>query len=386
MKNKRQLLITSLALFLSANTYANQNVISQSVEELRLTKLNTVDASLVNHKAMSQFAKQWQTVSNYAEAKQLLLTVGTKLWSEVKAQVQSNQRYDDRPLYWQRLAVKSQLKNKPLNFSKAELASLLEVFETVSRGYSDIDYRESADTQIFITGFDPLLLDRNIAQSNPSGLAALALDGKVIELNGKQAEINAVIVPVRYEDFDQGEIESLLAPIYLGGQVDLVSTVSMGREHFDLERFPGKRRSVTAPDNLNVLSGGTKEAPIISKLAGETLSGDEFVEFSLPVAAMQKAKGQYQVNDNLKVVTLEKGELQPKSLSELNGLTAVSGGGGGYLSNEISYRSIRLQNQLGTKVPTGHIHTPRIKTFDDATNKAIVNQIEAMLKQAIPVI
>ena len=114
MKNKRQLLITSLALFLSANTYANQNVISQSVEELRLTKLNTVDASLVNHKAMSQFAKQWQAVSNYAEAKQLLLKVGTKLWSEVKAQVQSNQRYDDRPLYWQRLAVKSQLKKNDI--------------------------------------------------------------------------------------------------------------------------------------------------------------------------------------------------------------------------------------------------------------------------------
>lgn len=384
MKNKSKLLVTSLALFLSANTYATS--ISLSVEEQRLTEQHKYDATLVNAKDLSDFAEQWLLVKDYTQAKQLLHTEGTRLWSEIKSQVKNHSRFDDRPLYWQRLAIKAHIKKQPLKFSETELASLLEVFENVSRGYADIDYRYNTAKQIFITGFDPFLLDKNIGQSNPSGLAALSLDGKVIELNGVKAEINAVIVPVRYEDFDNGEIESLLAPIYLGGNVDLVSTVSMGREHFDLERFPGKRRSVTAPDNLNVLSGGTKEAPIISMLAGESLSGDEFVEFSLPVTAMQKAKGKYQVIDNLKVVTLEKGELQPKLLAELDGLTAVSGGGGGYLSNEISYRSIRLQNQLGTKVPTGHIHTPRIKEFDNETNKAIVNQIEEMLKQAIAAI
>ena len=384
MKNKSKLLVTSLALFLSANTYATS--ISLSVEEQRLTAQHKYDASLVNAKGLSDFTQMWLLVKNYQQAKQLLHSEGTRLWSEIKSQVKSHSRFDDRPLYWQRLAIKAHIKQQPLKFTEVELASLLEIFENVSRGYADIDYRYNTDKQIFITGFDPFLLDKNVGQSNPSGLAAISLDGKVIELNGVKAEINAVIVPVRYEDFDNGEIESLLSPIYLRGNVDLVSTISMGREHFDLERFPGKRRSVTAPDNLNVLSGGTKEAPIISMLAGESLSGDEFVEFSLPVTAMQKAKGKYQVIDNLKVVTLEKGELQPKLLSELDGLTAVSGGGGGYLSNEISYRSIRLQNQLGTKVPTGHIHTPRIKEFDDETNKAIVNQIEEMLKQAIAAI
>jgi len=383
MKNKSSLLIASLALFLSANTYGNQLASNLTVEELRLDKIYKYDATLVNKDALSLFAKKWSAVKDFEQAKQLLHRTGNDLWLKVKSQVKSNKRYDDRPLYWQRLATKAAIKAQPLAFSQSELELLLEVFETASRGYDDIDYRHNTAKKIFLTGFDPFLLDKNIGQSNPSGLAVLNLDGKVIEFNGIKAEINTVIVPVRYEDFDNGEIESLLAPIYLGGQVDLVSTISMGREHFDLERFPGKRRSVTAPDNLNVLSGGTKEAPVISELAGETLTGNEFVEFSLPVDAMQKAKGKYQVIDNLKVVTLEKGELQPKLLSELDGLTAVSGGGGGYLSNEISYRSIRLQNQLGTQVPTGHIHTPRIKEFDDKTNKAIVNQIEEMLKQAI---
>ncbi|WP_372769649.1 hypothetical protein [Pseudoalteromonas sp.] len=383
MKNESKLLAGSLALFLTVNTYAKQTSIMLSVEEQRITEQHKYDATLGNTKKLSLFVQQWLLVKNYKQAKQLLKTEGTRLWSEIKSQVKSQRRYDDRPLYWQRLAIKAQIKKQPLKFTETELESLLEVFENVSRGYDDIDYRYNTAKQIFITGFDPFLLDKNIGQNNPSGLAALSLDDKVIELNGVKAEINAVIVPVRYEDFDIGEIESLLAPIYINGKVDLVSTVSMGREHFDLERFPGKRRSVTAPDNLNVLSGGTVKAPVISKLAGETLSGNEYVEFSLPVAAMQKAKGKFQVIDNVKVVTLEKGELQPKLLSELDGLTAVYGSGGGYLSNEISYRSIRLQNRLGTKVPTGHIHTPRIKEFDEETNKAIVNQIEEMLKQAI---
>ena len=51
----------------------------------------------------------------------------------------------------------------------------------------------------------------------------------------------------------------------------------------------------------------------------------------------------------------------------------------GYLSNEISYRSIVLRNKLGSTIPTGHIHTPRISDFNAKTNQAIVEQIKAML-------
>ncbi|MCW9082095.1 MAG: hypothetical protein OQK09_11335, partial [Colwellia sp.] len=159
-------------------------------------------------------------------------------------------------------------------------------------------------------------------------------------------------------------------------------TISMGRKDFDLEHFPGKRRSVTFPDNLNVSSGGDKTSPIISKLNKELLPGAEFVEFSLPYQAMQKAKGDYKINDNRKVVTLAKA-MEPNSLTELAGKIAVSGSGGGYLSNEISYRSIRLRDQLNSSIPTGHIHTPRIKQFEPEIEKKIVEQIKGMLQQSL---
>jgi hypothetical protein len=85
------------------------------------------------------------------------------------------------------------------------------------------------------------------------------------------------------------------------------------------------------------------------------------------------------------VTTLEK-SFEPSTLSQLRGAIAVEGGGGGYLSNEISYRSIRLRNLMGSTIPTGHIHTPRISRFDPDEIDKIATQVEQMLKLALPAI
>ena len=97
---------------------------------------------------------------------------------------------------------------------------------------------------------------------------------------------------------------------------------------------------------------------------------------------MLKDKGAFKINDNHKVVTLEKA-FEPKSLKELEGAIAVKGGGGGYLSNEISYRSIRLRKELNSDIPTGHIHTPRIAQFEPKTEAKIVKQIQSMLEHSL---
>ena len=172
------------------------------------------------------------------------------------------------------------------------------IVDDCSRDDSCLAIKELAKQEGRIKCF---LLDKNINQSNPSGVAALLMDGQIIQYKGITAEINTVMIPVRYKDFDQGIIEALLAPYYALNNVDMIVTVSMGRKEFDLERFPGKRRSDTAPDNLNVLSGGSKTAPIISQLNDRLLPGNEFVEFSLPVQAMQQAIGPYKVIDNNKI-------------------------------------------------------------------------------------
>jgi len=369
-----------------ASQSPNENQLNLTIEEQRIEKAQQVMTVNSHYFADDAFKSAWSKVAGYKAAKQLLANTGDDLWNFAKHQAKTGKLVDDRPLYWTRLALKGFIKKVSKDFTQSELAALLEVFETYSRGYHDLSYKKQTDKRILLTGFDPFLLDRNIKQSNPSGLTALLLDGMVIEYQqgGKTitAEINTAMIPVRFEDFDQGEIESLLAPFYALNSVDMITTVSMGRSDFDLEHFPGLRRSSKAPDNLNIYTGANHNKPLIPSLLAAPLKGDEFVLFSLPYQAMMKAKGPYKINDNRGVTVLinnEPRDIIANSLSDLSDKVAVQGGGGGYLSNEISYRSIVLRNKLGSTIPTGHIHTPRISDFNAKTNQAIVEQIKAML-------
>jgi len=377
------LIVSSTSFVVNANS-------ALTIEEQRVSKAQQAMPVLNGYFNATSFKANWQNVTDFATAQQSLSQLGDRLWQYSKAQAQSGKIVDDRPLYWTRLSLLSFIKSSPNSFTDSELSALTEVFENSSRGRSDLAYKQVTGKRILLTGFDPFLLDRNLKQSNPSGLAALLLDGTVIEYKqgGKTitAEINTAMIPVRYADFDQGEVESLLAPFYALNSVDLIATISMGRSDFDLEHFPGLRRSATAPDNVNVYTGANKTNPLVPSLLSAPLVGDEFVLFSLPVHAMMKAKGPYKINDNRGVTVLQSGEAKDitvNSLAELTDKIAVQGGGGGYLSNEISYRSIVLRNRLGSTIPTGHIHTPRISGFDDKTNQAIIDQINAMLVQAL---
>ncbi|KAF7779476.1 hypothetical protein PMAN_a0363 [Pseudoalteromonas marina] len=357
-----------------------------TVEEQRINKAQLAMPNVLKAftPQLSSFEQQFKELNNFKSAKILVQRFSFELWENAKQRIINTNNYDDRALYWARLLSSKVIRTTSPKFSitQAQLNTLLTLLEEGSRGRTDLAFSSGSTKKILLTGFDPFLLDRNINQSNPSGVAALLLDGQVINYNGITAEINTVMVPVRYEDFDQGIIESLLAPNYALNNVDMVVTVSMGRTQFDLEHFPGKRRSVTAPDNANIVYGGTQTSPVIPKLNGRPLPGNEFVKFSLPVNYMQQAKGPYKVIDNREVTTLEK-TYKAGSNGELKNSIAVNGGGGGYLSNEISYRSIRLRDALNSSIPTGHIHTPRIQQFEPETEAKIVNQIKAMLEQSL---
>jgi len=357
-----------------------------TVEEQRINKAQPAMPNVLNAftSQVSSFEQQFKELNNFKSAKALVQSFSFELWENAKQRIVKTNNYDDRELYWARLLSSKVIRTTSPKFSitQAQLNTLLTLLEEGSRGRTDLTFSSGSTKKILLTGFDPFLLDRNINQSNPSGVAALLLDGQVINYNGISAEINTVMVPVRYEDFDQGIIESLLAPYYALNNVDMVVTVSMGRTEFDLEHFPGKRRSVTAPDNANIVYGGTQTNPVIPKLNGRPLPGNEFVKFSLPVNYMQKAKGPYKIIDNHEVTTLEKTYKAP-SYGDLKNSIAVNGGGGGYLSNEISYRSIRLRDALNSSIPTGHIHTPRIQQFEPETEAKIVKQIKAMLEQSL---
>jgi len=306
---------------------------------------------------------------------------GQGLWEGARTYAAAS--FDDRPLYWLRLATQEHLKAG----CRAHCAALLEAFDRASRGDGDIAFSSGAGIlRILLTGFDPFSLDRHIDQSNPSGVAALRLDGARWTVGGMAVEIETLLFPVRFDAFDAGTVEARLSPLLQRGDLALAATISMGRDQFDLERFPGRRRSSEAPDNAGVRTGASAAQPLVPRLGDEPLEGREFLEFSLPVAALQGGAGPYEIRDNRRVATLERGTLDAESLKDLAGLTAVRGGGGGYLSNEISYRSLNLAQALGATVPLGHIHTPRLDGFDPAVLEAISTQLEAMLESAAAVL
>ena len=357
-----------------------------TVEEARIDKATQANPKITQlfSKQLSLFQQSLNTSLTAAQLKKVINQHAASLWLNATEHLQSNTTFDDRPLYWARLqmakAIRTNTQFRALSSDKQQ--SVMFKFELLSRGFHDIQFDKTGTKKILVTGFDPFFLDRNIGQSNPSGIAAMYLDNRVVELDGERAHIQAMMIPVRFADFDMGMIETMLSEYY--PDVDMITTISMGRKDFDLERFPGLRRSAKAPGNLNVYTGASAKLPLKPFLHDKVLTTPEFVQFSLPVKYMQKATGPFEVIDNHNVETIKRGKFAAKSLAELKNATSVQGSGGGYLSNEISYRSIVLRNKLNPELPVGHIHTPRIKDWKFDEVKGIVLQIEDMLRQSIP--
>jgi len=384
-----------------AATSAQTNHLSLTVEELRIPKFQQEHPLVANRyaKAIKQAKATLNKAAHYSAINQAVTAAGRDIWALAKRTVAEDEILDDRSLYWARLELTSYLRSSEfrIQLSSAQRIDLIEALEDSSRGRKDIEFSPGTMKRILLTGFDPFLLDKNIDQSNPSGVVALNLDGKILSYKRTKAQIQTVIFPVRFEDFDAGEVESLLEPLIKSNQVDMIVTVSMGRTDFDLEHFPGRRRSSGAPDNLNIYSGGTETAPVAPLLDGNAIDGPEFVEFSLPYRAIRRVmedaqqdaneeEGRftypYLIHDNRTITTLD-GTSRAKTLTDLNGAIAVRGSGGGYLSNEISYRSVRLARKYHPLIPTGHIHTPRIESFDATKLKAIADQVTEMLRYSI---
>jgi len=380
---------TVLALTVAGISLSSIAAVNLSVEEQRIEKAKTVMPNVTSRliDRVESFSNQLKQATNFTVLNQLVINHGKKIWQDAVVAYKTDGDFDDRPLYWARLQMFKALKQSAafIGLLPMQKEKILWKFELYSRGQSDINFDKKTDKKILITGFDPFFLDRNIDQSNPSGVAALALDDLVLSSGGQSAEIETLMIPVRFADFDQGMIEELLTPYFKNNAVDMIITISMGRENFDLERFPGLRRSAKAPDNLNVLTGASAESPLIPLLKGKPLNSPEFVEFSLPFKEMMKAKGEYEINYNGNISTLA-ASFSANSLLELNKETSVQGSGGGYLSNEISYRSIVLRNTYNPILPVGHIHTPRIKAFEPKSTKKIIKQIKAMLTMSVSAI
>ncbi|WP_406398378.1 pyroglutamyl peptidase [Streptomyces uncialis] len=317
------------------------------------------------------FGRALASADSYGEARRAVDRHGSALWDRAVDRAQGRgpvrgdlSRDDDRPLYWARLAMSRELRSWQPGFELGgeRRARLVELLETVSRGQDSLRFPErdgdrrgaGAPLRILVTGFDPFTLDRDIRISNPSGAAALALDGTVIRTARGPARIETAVFPVRWQDFADGEVERTLGPHL--DDIDLLTTISQGRVgRFDVERTNGAWRG-GFPDNDNV--SRTETVPV----AGLTGVQPQWSSSSLPYAAIVAAPtGRFPVRDNTSVTEIPLGGTAAVDRADgpTAGSTARAGGGGNYLSNEIAYRATLLRDRFGPAgLPVGHLHTP----------------------------
>ncbi|MEU3994305.1 pyroglutamyl peptidase [Streptomyces fungicidicus] len=314
--------------------------------------------------AAPEFALALDRAHSWSQARRAVVREGTGLWRRAVDRAQGRgpeagdlSRDDDRPLYWARLGMTRELRAWEPGFrlSDRQRDLLLDELERTSRGQTGIRYPHGKGVKrVLVTGFDPFTLDRDIRISNPSGAAALALDGTVIETADGPARVETAVFPVRWRDFAEGTVERALRPHL--PEVDLFTTVSQGRVgRFDVERTNGAWRGGFG-DNENV--GVTGTIPV-----ADPASQPQWTSTTLPYTEIVAADtGRFPVYDNTSVTEIPAGGTESVVRPEgpTPGSTARAGGGGDYLSNEIAYRATLLRDRLGLReeLPGGHVHTP----------------------------
>lgn len=359
-------LLTGLAAPTTAATAAGPAAAAPTVEEQRLD--GAAPQEILRRSgfadAAPDLARALDRARTYTQARHAVLREGTELWRRAVARAQGRgpaggdlSRDDDRPLYWARLGMTRELRTwqPDFQFREDQRARLLDALERTSRGQTTVRYpHHKGLKRILVTGFDPFTLDRDIRISNPSGAAALALDGTVIDTPQGPARIETAVFPVRWRDFTASTVERALRPHL--PKVDLFTTVSQGRVgRFDIERTNGAWRG-GFDDNEN--TGRPETVPV-----SDPATQPQWTSTTLPYAEIVAADtGRFPVYDNTEVTEIPAGgtEAVRRPDGPTAGSTARAGGGGDYLSNEIAYRATLLRDRLGlhATLPGGHVHTP----------------------------
>ncbi|MEU0238192.1 pyroglutamyl peptidase [Nocardiopsis sp. NPDC006198] len=319
------------------------------------------------------FSADLRAANDLAQAREAVSAHASRLWTEAtRTDVDGP---DDRPPYWARLVLAARLRTWRPGFalSEAERADLLHLLETGSRGITDLDFPPGERwIRIVVTGFDPFRLDEDPGCSNPSGAAALDLNGWTFPVGGRTAVVRTAVFPVRWADFDAGLVEEALADQH--GRADAVVTLSRGRPgRFDIEEWNGIWRG-GGPDNVREVRTG--RAPVPGPDA------PEWTRSSLPGARIAEATAgrPYPVVVNTAVTEVPAGadEQRERPDGPSEGSAARRGGGGNYLSNEIAYRNTLLRDRSGWDVPAGHVHLPKVA--DPGENAAVLAQVREIVR------
>ena len=365
---------------------------------------------------VAAFGERLDTAASIGDAAAAAREEGQRLWESAVARAQgrdegwtagtseaeSLDRYDDRPLYWARTAMSAKLRtfSSPHLTTSHQRFALLHLLDRASRGIDRAPWphTDPSATRVMVTGFDTFRLDDAVRHSNPSGAAALQLDGRVLDTVHGPVVVRAAVLPVNYTDFDQGVVEDAFGPVLRPGadRAHLITTISMtARGRMDVEKWAANARGGSADNNRNQHFGPVSRASHWP----QPFDSPDWIETTLPYEEMISAgTGPWPVVLKQGIREWPAGSFpDPAALRALPdptpGSTAAAGTGGDYLSNESMYRSNRLRQALHAwDVPGGHLHISALEYPEDATaltdpafeadRRAVVEQTVALIDAA----
>lgn len=348
-----------------------------------------------------------------ADARAVAEAAGERLWQLATAVHDFGDVLHFRPLMDIRDAIRA-AGSTPL------FMAILDAFTWAARGATSINFatplRRGANTvRVLVTGFDPFVSSGAVppGEVNPSGAIALELDGAQIDAGGNVvAVVESVVLPVNFGEFATGRVEqifrlalargaqailtvSLDAGIAVGGAVQLEQFV-VGVHEGNGTPFERIASEPSIPDDEQRIleppaaieriardvgsSRAQVRAPIVLQFASDTVAS----------AAAADANGSVDPG-NATRVNITSASVIEQIIStmhrtsgtgitfELGGhpytATVIEGPGGSFLSNEVSFRALRLLGRLGRRqtVPSFHTHVPPVSSGtlpESATTRA----------------
>ncbi|MCW2809903.1 MAG: hypothetical protein JWP61_361 [Friedmanniella sp.] len=400
--------------------------VAPTVEERRLVTALAADHTAVSEQVLVasgfdvlvvEFGQRLAAAGSLAEVTTLVRRTGRQLWTTAVARAQGRtdpggtpsvtgadrlDLYDDRPLYWARTAMSATLRRLSCDLltTQHQRFALLHLLDRTSRGIDRALWPDTdpAATRVMVSGFDTFGLDTSVRHSNPSGAAALQLDGRSLDTPYGRVVVRAVVLPVNYTDFDQGVVEDAYGPVLRPGadRTHLITTISMtSRGRMDVEKWAANARGGSPDNNRNQHFGSVSRASHWP----QPFDSPDWIETTLPYAAMIDAgTGPWPVVLKQGIREWPAGTFpDPGALragpDPTPGSTAAAGTGGDYLSNESMYRSNRLRQALHAwDVPGGHLHISALEYPSDPTvltdaafeadRRAVVDQTVALIGAA----